>query len=80
MMAGNKLFYKKKKINGVAFNRFGNIDILKWKFPRNLVVKIMAQSSLLVHSTQSSCTREAIRGYRIIEYRTAWDSPRPGRL
>ena len=49
-MAGNKLFYKKKKINGVAFNRFGNIDILKWKFPR----KFSRQDHGAVQSTVHS--------------------------
>ena len=80
MMAGNKLFYKKKKSMALLLIDLGISIFSNGNFPENLVVKIMAQSSLLVHSTQSSCTREAIRGYRIIEYRTAWDSPRPGRL
>ena len=75
MMAGNKLFYKKKKSMALLLIDLGISIFSNGNFPENLVVKIMAQSS-----PQSSCTREAIRGYRIIEYRTAWDSPRPGRL
>ena len=47
---GKQAFLQKKKINGVAFNRFGNIDILKWKFPRNFSRQDHGAVQSTVHS------------------------------
>ena len=45
MMAGNKLFYKKKKSMALLLIDLGISIFSNGNFPENLVVKIMAQSS-----------------------------------